>query len=75
MNHGIVVALVLTIGLHDFLQVRSKEHRHQIIHNPSNALIKVVTCQIVEYLTQERIGLWNQLCSLLSAKILRCFIV
>ena len=75
VNHGVMVAFVLTISFHDLLQIRSQEHRHQVIYYPCNTLIKVVTCKIIEYLTQERVSLRNQLYSLLTAKVLWSIIV
>ena len=75
MNHGIVVLLVAYIRSHYFLEVSSLENCHQIIYYPGNTFIKVITCQIVEYLTQKRVGFRNQTCCFLSAKIIRGIIM
>ena len=75
MNHRIMMELVLTVCFHDLLQVSSQEYCHQVIHYPSNSLIKIVTCQIIEYLTQEGISLWNQTSSLFTTEVLGCVIV
>ena len=59
MNHGIMVELVAHIRGHYFLEVCNLEYGNQVIYNPGDTFIKVVTCKIVEYVTQEGVGLWD----------------
>ena len=75
MNHGVVVALVLCIGGHDFPDVRNLENSHEVVHNPGNTFVEVVSCEIVEYLTQEWIRLRYETGCFFATEIFRGIVV
>ena len=60
MNHRVVVDLILGVRPHDFSNVSGLKSSNQIVNNPRYPIIDVKTGDTLEYLAQERIGLWYQ---------------
>ena len=70
MYHRVVMTLVFSVAIHQFLQIRCTEYRHEVVNHPRYAYIKVVARNIIEEIPQERIRLGNKTCSLLTTEIL-----